>query len=59
MQYLFFSKLLKEETLLYILKESDECVLSGSSDDCDNCEDDITVADAAVDEVDSQVEEEG
>jgi hypothetical protein len=47
------SKLLKEEIVLDILKESDKCVISDSSDDGDdgdNCEDDIAVADTAVDE---------
>jgi hypothetical protein len=49
------SKLLKEEIVL------DECVISDSDDDDDDdsCEDDIAVADAAVDEEDSQVEQVG
>jgi hypothetical protein len=48
------SKHLKEEIALNILNESDKYGI----DDSDNCEDDITVADAAFDE-DSQVEKEG
>jgi hypothetical protein len=56
------SKLLKEEAILDILKESDKCVISDSSDDGDDnddCEDGIAVVDATVDAEDSQVEEEG
>jgi hypothetical protein len=56
------SKLLKEGIVSDILKESDESVISDSNDDgddSDKCEDDIAVADAAVDEEDSQVEDEG
>jgi hypothetical protein len=51
------SKHLTEENVLDILNESDECLISDSIDDSDNCEDDIAVADAAVDEEDSDVEE--
>jgi hypothetical protein len=50
---------LKEEIVLNILKESDECVISDSSDDGDDCDDDSAVAHVAVNEEDSQVEEEG
>jgi hypothetical protein len=55
------SKLLKEQIVLDILKESDDCVISDSNDDgdnSDNCEDDTAVADAAVEE-ENQVEEAG
>jgi hypothetical protein len=44
------SKYLDEENVLDILNDSDECLISESSDDSDdsdNCEDDIAVADAA------------
>jgi hypothetical protein len=56
------SKLLKEGIVLDILKVSDESVISDSNDggdDSDKCEDDIAVAEAAVDVEDSQVEDEG
>jgi hypothetical protein len=45
---------------LDILNELDECLISDSSDDSDEsgkCEDGIAVADAAVDEEDSNVED--
>jgi hypothetical protein len=47
------SKHMDEENVLNILNESDECLIS---DDSDNCEDD-TAVDVAVDEEDSDVEE--
>lgn len=50
------SKHLTEENVLDIINESDECLISDSNDDSDDCEDDIAVADAAVDEEDSDVE---
>jgi hypothetical protein len=49
------SKYLDEENVLDILDELDECLISGSSDDSDNCEDYVALADA-VDEEDSDVE---
>jgi hypothetical protein len=53
------SKHLKEENGLDILSESDECLITDSSDDdTDDCEDDIAVSDSAVDEENSEVEEE-
>jgi hypothetical protein len=53
-------KYLDEENAWDILNESDECLISDNSDDSDdsdNCEDDIAVANAAVDEEDSNVED--
>jgi hypothetical protein len=50
---------LKEEIILDILNEPDKHVVNDSNydgDDSDNCEDDIAVA--AVDEEDSQMDEE-
>jgi hypothetical protein len=52
-------KHLNEEKVLDILNESDKCLISDSSDDTEDCEDDIAVADSVVDEENSQVEEEG
>jgi hypothetical protein len=52
------SRHLDEESVLHILDESEECLISDSSDDSDSeCEDDIAVADAAADEEDSDLEE--
>jgi hypothetical protein len=54
------SKYLDEENILDILNDSDECLISESSDesdDSDNREDDIAAADAAVVEEVSDVEE--
>jgi hypothetical protein len=53
------SKHLNEENVLDILNESDECLINDSSGDTDDCEDDIAVPDSAVDEENSEVEEEG
>jgi hypothetical protein len=51
------SKYLKEENVLDILNESDECLMSDSSDDdTDDCEDDIAAADTAVDGENSEVD---
>jgi hypothetical protein len=56
------SRHLSDESVFDILHDSDECLISDSSEDSDtdsdNCEDDIAVADAALDE-DSQAEEDG
>jgi hypothetical protein len=49
---------LNEENILDILNKSDGCIISGSSDDTDDCEGDITVAEAAVNKQNSEVEEE-
>jgi hypothetical protein len=52
------SKHLDKENVLNILNESDECLISDSCEESDtDCEDDNAVADAAVDEEDSDVEE--
>jgi hypothetical protein len=52
------SRQLDDEDVMNILYESDECLVSSSSDESDSdYEDLITVVDAAVDEVDSDVEE--
>jgi hypothetical protein len=51
------SKHLNEENVLGIINESDECLISDSSDDSGDCEDDIAVDDAAVDEENCEVEE--
>jgi hypothetical protein len=53
------SKHLNEENVLDILNESDEHLISDSSDDNTDCEDDIVVADPAGDEENSEVQEEG
>jgi hypothetical protein len=50
------SKHLNEKNVLDILNESDERLVSDSSDDSDNCEGDIAVADTSANEEDSEVE---
>jgi hypothetical protein len=53
------SKYWNEDNVLGILNDSDECVLSDSSDDDhEDCDDDIAVPDPAVGEENSEVEEE-
>jgi hypothetical protein len=53
------SKYFNKQNDLHILKESDECLISYSSDDTEDCEDDIAIAHADVDQESSKVEEGG
>jgi hypothetical protein len=46
-----------DDDVMNILYESDECLVSRSSNTDSDIEDDIAVVDAAVDEIDSNVEE--